>query len=66
MDGVKALLGFTQAYEKGNVFDIDRIQITGVWNHDVYGTLKGDDLMSPKSTSYLVLYNNDEKLNQYK
>ena len=66
MDGVKALLGFTQAYEKGNVFDIDRIQITGVYNHDIYGTLRGDDLMSPKSTSYLVLYNNDEKLNQYK
>mgnify|MGYP003150503615 CR=1 FL=1 len=66
LEGVKALLGFTQAYEKGNIFDIKEIQVTGVYNHDIYGTLRGDDLMSPKSTSYLDLYNNDEKLNQYR
>tara|TARA_R100000808_G_scaffold17592_1_gene38822 strand:- start:1277 stop:1615 length:339 start_codon:yes stop_codon:yes gene_type:complete len=66
INGVKALLGFTQAYEKGNVFDFDEIQITGVYNHDIYGALRGDRALSPKSTSYLRFYNNEKEINKYK
>jgi len=66
LEGVKALLGLTQSYEKGNVFDFEEIQVVGVWNHDIYGTLRGDEMMSHKSTSYLNLYNNEKELSKYR
>jgi hypothetical protein len=66
MEGVKGLLGLTQTYEKGNIFNFSRLQVVGVWNHDIYGTLKGDDLMSPKSTTYVKFYNNNNEINKYK
>ena len=66
IDGIKALLGFTQAYEKGNIFDFEEIEIIGVYNHDIYGTLRDDKGMLPKSSSYTRFYNNDNELNKYK
>ena len=66
LEGVQALLGFTQSYEKGNVFDLKEIQVVGVWNHDIYGTLRGDEMMLPKSSQYLTLYNNDKELDKYR
>jgi len=66
LEGVEALLGLTQSYEKGNVFDFEEIEVVGVWNHDIYGTLRGDKMMLPKSSDYKVLYNNDKKLDKYR
>ena len=66
LEGVQALLGFTQSYEKGNVFDLEEIQVVGVWNHDIYATLRGDEMMLPKSSQYLTLYNNDKELDKYR
>ena len=66
IEGVEALLGLTQSYEKGNVFDFEEIEVVGVWNHDIYGTLRGDKMMLPKSSDYKVLYNNDKKLDKYR
>tara|TARA_R100000234_G_scaffold76510_1_gene47574 strand:- start:2 stop:355 length:354 start_codon:yes stop_codon:yes gene_type:complete len=66
LSGVEALLGFTQSYEKGNVFDLEEIEVVGVWNHDIYGTLRGDTMMLPKSSSYLDLYDNDKELDKYR
>ena len=66
IDGIKALLGFTQTYEKGNIFDFEKIEITGVYNHDIYGTLRDDKGMLPKSSGYIKFYNNDNELNKYK
>jgi hypothetical protein len=66
LEGVEGLLGLTQSYEKGNVFDFEEIEVVGVWNHDIYGTLRGDKMMLPKSSDYKVLYNNDKKLDKYR
>ena len=66
LEGVQALLGFTQSYAKGNVFDLEEIQVVGVWNHDIYATLRGDEMMLPKSSQYLTLYNNDKELDKYR
>tara|TARA_R100000278_G_C5388616_1_gene135200 strand:- start:127 stop:600 length:474 start_codon:yes stop_codon:yes gene_type:complete len=66
LEGVEGLLGLTQSYEKGNVFDFEEIEVVGVWNHDIYGTLRGDKMMLPKSSDYKVLYDNDKKLDKYR
>ena len=50
LEGVEALLGLTQSYEKGNVFNFEEIEVVGVWNHDIYGTLRGDSMMLPNSS----------------